>query len=73
LFWLMGVISLTLTVMNLLPIPGLDGGRWFLTALYRIRKKSLTKEKEEKIVGTGMLVLFILIAVITVADIWKFF
>ncbi|MCL2038273.1 M50 family metallopeptidase, partial [Candidatus Saccharibacteria bacterium] len=33
LFWLMGVISLTLTVMNLLPIPGLDGGRWFLTVL----------------------------------------
>ncbi len=73
LFWLMGVLSLTLTVMNILPIPGLDGGRWFLLAIYKLRKKPLTKEKEESIVGTGMLILLILIVVITVADVLRFF
>ena len=73
LFWLMGIISLTLTVMNLLPIPGLDGGRWALTAWYHARKKPLTKEKEEKIVGNGMLVLFALIILITITDVWKMF
>lgn len=73
LFFLMGVISLTLTVMNILPIPGLDGGRWFLTAIYRMRGKKLTKEKEETIVGWGMMFLFGLIIVVTVADIWKLF
>lgn len=67
------LISLTLAIMNILPIPGLDGGRWFLTFLYRkILRKPLTKEIEEKIVGNGMLVLFGLIIIVTVADLWKF-
>lgn len=73
LFFLMGIISLTLTVMNILPIPGLDGGRWFLIAIYKLRKKPLTKEKEETIVSYGILFLFGLIIVITIADILKIF
>lgn len=66
------VISLTLAVMNALPIPALDGGRWFVTALYRLRKKTLTKETEEKIHGTGFLMLMALVILVTIADIGKF-
>lgn len=66
------VISLTLAVMNALPIPALDGGRWFVTALYRLRKKTLTKETEEKIHGTGFLILMVLVVLVTIADIGKF-
>ena len=73
LVFLAAVISLTLAVMNTLPIPALDGGRWFVTALYKVLKKPLTKEKEEKIHGTGFIVLMLLIIVITVADVIKFF
>ncbi len=65
------IISLTLAVMNILPIPALDGGRWFVTALYRAFKKPLTKEVEEKIHGTGFMVLMALVLIITVADIGK--
>lgn len=68
---LTAIISLTLAVMNILPIPGLDGGRWFLTALFKAIRKPLTKEREEKIVATGMMVLFGLIILVTVADIGK--
>jgi regulator of sigma E protease len=71
--FLAAIISLTLAVMNALPIPALDGGRWFVTALYKVFKKPLTKEKEEKIHGTGFAVLMLLIVVITVADVAKFF
>ncbi len=67
------VLSLTLAVMNVLPIPALDGGRWYLMALYKVMKKPLTKEKEESIVGTSMLVLFGLIILITLADVTKLF
>lgn len=67
------IISLSLAVMNILPIPALDGGRWFVTALYRIRKKELLKETEEKIHGTGFMVLIGLILLITVVDIGKLF
>lgn len=71
--FLAAIISLTLAVMNILPIPSLDGGRWFVTALFRVMKKPLTKEKEESIHGTGFLILLLLIVVITVADILKLF
>lgn len=66
------LVSLTLAVMNILPIPGLDGGRWFVTLLYRkILRKPLTKDQEENINGTGMLVLFGLIILVTIADVTK--
>jgi len=71
--FLAAIISLTLAVMNVLPIPALDGGRWFVTLLYKLRKKPLTKEKEEQIHGTGFMALMILIVIITIADVAKLF
>lgn len=71
--FLAAIISLTLAVMNTLPIPSLDGGRWFVTALFKLFKKPLTKEREEKIHGTGFAVLMVLFLVITVADVFKLF
>ena len=73
LVFLAAIISLTLAVMNALPIPSLDGGRWFVTALYRVLKKPLTKEKEESIHGTGFMVLMGLVVIITIADVAKLF
>lgn len=71
--FLIGVISVSLAVMNILPIPALDGGRLFVMALFRVLKKPLSKEMEEKIHGTGMIVLLLFAAVITVVDIKRFF
>jgi regulator of sigma E protease len=71
--WLTGLISLTLAVMNFLPIPGLDGGRWFLTLIFKLARKPLTQDIEETINGWGMLFLFALIALITINDVVKFF
>ncbi|MFC2511109.1 MAG: site-2 protease family protein, partial [Candidatus Nanoperiomorbus sp.] len=73
LLYISGVISVSLAVMNLLPIPGLDGGRLYLTLWYRARHRKLTKEREEKIVGRGMAFLFGLIILITVVDLVKVF
>jgi regulator of sigma E protease len=73
LVFLTAIISLTLAVMNVLPIPALDGGRWFVMTIFRLRKKTLTKEKEEQIQGTGFLVLMALVVVVTVADVSKLF
>lgn len=71
--FLAAIISLTLAVMNALPIPALDGGRWFVTALFKLCKKKLTKEKEESIHGAGFMALMVLIVIITVADVVKLF
>ena len=71
--FLAAIISLTLAVMNALPIPALDGGRWFVTALYKVMRKPLKKETEEKIHGTGFMVLLGLIVLVTIADVAKLF
>lgn len=72
LLYVSGVIAISLSVMNLLPIPGLDGGRLYLTLWYHARHKTLTKEREEEIVGRGMTFLFALIIIVTVADILRY-
>lgn len=71
--FLTAIISLSLAVMNTLPIPALDGGRWFTMTLYKLRKKKLTKEREEKIQTIGFMVLIGLILLVTFADVGKFF
>ncbi len=71
--FLTAIISLTLAVMNALPIPALDGGRWFTMTIFRLLKKPLTKEREEKIQTVGFMILMGLIVVVTIADVSKFF
>jgi len=67
------VLALTLGVMNLLPIPALDGGRLWLTLFMHAIKKPLTPEREELINATGFAVLFGLIILISFADVKRFF
>lgn len=67
------VISLTLAIMNALPIPALDGGRLFVTYLYRVLGKPLTPKAEELIHGIGFAVLMVLFVLITVVDVKRFF
>lgn len=70
--FLAAVISISLACMNVLPIPALDGGRWLLIGVYKLRKKKLKKETEEKIVGRAFLALLALSLFITILDILKF-
>lgn len=69
--FLIGIISLTLAVMNVLPIPALDGGRLFVTLIYRGLKRPLTKEREEAIQTAGFAVLMLLVVVVTIADVGR--
>jgi regulator of sigma E protease len=72
--WIIAVLSLTLALMNVLPIPALDGGRLFMILFSRgILKKPLSRLAEERITGAGMAVLLLLVALITVVDIKRFF
>ena len=67
-----GIISLTLAIMNILPIPALDGGRLFVTLLYKAIKRPLSKKREEFIHGTGFVVLMGLFVLITIVDVNRF-
>lgn len=70
---IVAIISLTLALINILPIPALDGGRLFVTLLFRSIKVPLTKAKEEWIHGTGFALLMILFVLITIVDVNRFF
>ena len=67
--FLAALISVSLACMNVLPIPALDGGRWLLITIYKLRKKKLTKETEEKIVSRAFIVLLALIFIVTILDV----
>ena len=67
--WLMFIISLNLGIMNLLPIPALDGGRLLFLVVEAIRRKPIPPEKEGTVHGIGMLLLLGLFVVLTFHDI----
>ncbi|HXH26798.1 MAG TPA: M50 family metallopeptidase [Candidatus Acidoferrum sp.] len=69
--FLIGIISLTLAVMNCLPIPALDGGRLAITLITHAIKRPLNKRREESIQAAGFAFLLLLIIVVTVADVGK--
>ncbi len=71
--FVVAILSLTLAIMNVLPIPALDGGRLFVMLFYRARRKTLKQKTEERIHGTGFAVLMLLFLVITIVDIRRFF
>jgi len=73
LLFLTAIISLSLAVMNILPIPSLDGGRWLTMTLFKLSKKKLTKELEEKIQTVGFSILMGLVILVTIADVAKLF
>ena len=69
--WLMFIISLNLGIMNLLPIPALDGGRLLFLIVEAIRRKPIPPEKEGMVHAAGMVLLLGLFVVLTFHDIVK--
>jgi regulator of sigma E protease len=70
---IIAIISLTLAIMNVLPIPALDGGRLYMLLLSRLFGKELSQEMEERIVGASFIFLLFLIVLITIVDVRRFF
>jgi regulator of sigma E protease len=69
---IIAIISLTLAIMNILPIPALDGGRLWITLISRLLKKPLTPHTEEVVNATGFVILLGLIILITILDFKRF-
>jgi regulator of sigma E protease len=65
------LLSANLCVMNLLPIPGLDGGRLLFILIEAITRKRIPPEKEGMIHVIGVVILLGLMAVILFNDIRK--
>ncbi len=72
-----GFIAINLAIMNMLPIPALDGGRVFAllltTLIEAITKKKINPKYEGYIHGAGMILLLVLMGVILFKDIFAIF
>ena len=69
--YLLAVISVSLGVTNLLPIPALDGGKILILLIEVIRRKPMKVETEAKIQLIGFSILFVLFLLVTYNDILR--
>jgi regulator of sigma E protease len=68
-----GILSINLGIMNLLPIPALDGGRLMFFAVEAVRGKPVDRQKEGMVHFIGFALLMLLMLVVTWNDIQRFF
>jgi regulator of sigma E protease len=71
--FIIGLISLSLAVMNILPIPALDGGKLFITYMSRLFGKRVSENFENYAYGISFMMLIGLMVIITVLDVRRFF
>ena len=67
------LISINLGIMNILPIPALDGGRFLFMVIEAVRGRPIPPEKEGMIHMAGLVLLFGLMILLTVMDVRKLF
>ena len=63
------VISMNLGIMNLLPLPALDGGRLLFQLIELVRRKPINREVEGMIHFAGLVLLMVLFVVVTFKDV----
>ena len=68
-----GMLSINLGIMNLLPLPALDGGRLMFFIVEALRGKPVDRQKEGMVHFVGIMLLMLLMIVVTWNDIQKFF
>ncbi|OCA83805.1 RIP metalloprotease RseP [Pseudobacillus wudalianchiensis] len=68
-----GVLSINLGIMNLLPLPALDGGRLLFFLVEALRGKPIDRQKEGMVHFVGFALLMLLMIVVTWNDIQRFF
>ena len=73
LVYLMALISVNLGVMNLLPIPALDGGRIVLLAIEGVMRKPISEKVETALVSVSMILLFALMFFVMIKDVITLF
>jgi regulator of sigma E protease len=67
------ILSINLGIMNLLPIPALDGGRLMFFAAEAVRGKPIDRHKEGMVHFIGFALLMLLMLIVTWNDIQRFF
>ncbi len=70
-FWFMAVLSVNLAVLNLLPIPLLDGGHMAIIALEGLAGRDFSLQMKERILQVGFVMLLLLMVTVIYVDLSK--
>lgn len=68
----MAVLSVNLAVLNVLPLPALDGGRILFLIIEKIRRRPVSRKVETLVHQIGFTALILLVLVVTYRDIARF-
>ncbi len=71
--WVIGMVSLNLFLINLFPLPALDGGRLIFLGIEKINGSSINEKIERWIHVSGFVLLIILAVLITARDVIRLF
>ena len=71
LFSIMAIISINLALINLIPVPALDGGRLLFVIIESIIRRPIKASVARAMNGIGFLFLILLMLVVTANDIFK--
>lgn len=72
-FSLMALISINLALINLIPIPALDGGRLFFVIIEAITRRPIKPRITQLMNAVGFILIIILMVVVTAHDIFRIF
>ena len=70
---LIGILSLNIGIMNLLPIPVFDGGRIFITLIEMVLRRSLSDKVKNAIMSASVILILALMVFVTFNDITRLF
>jgi regulator of sigma E protease len=71
LFSIMAIISINLALINLIPVPALDGGRLLFVIIESVIRRPIKASVAQALNGIGFLFLILLMLVVTAHDIFK--
>lgn len=66
------LLSINLGIINILPIPALDGGRILFILIEKIKGRPVSQKVEQAFHSIGFALLILLLVIITFKDVWKF-
>ena len=70
---LIAIISIALALFNILPIPGLDGGKLLFLTIEAITRRPIPQKVEERITAFFFALLILLMILVTINDVQRFF
>ncbi len=66
------ILSISLALLNILPVPGLDGGHLLVTFVEKLRGRDINNSLKNTLTMIGLILLIILVVIVTTKDLNRF-